>query len=54
LLPEQAAKEIETMSERVLNPNRALLRGLVIGAFAVTVAGISAVAQPGDGPGGGL
>ncbi len=41
------------MSERVLNRNRALIRGLVIGAFAVTVAGISAMAQPGGGPGGG-
>lgn len=41
------------MSERVLTRNRALLRGLVIGAFAVTVAGISAMAQPGGGPGGG-
>ncbi len=41
------------MSERVLTRNRALLRGLVIGAFAVTVSGISARAQPGGGPGGG-
>ncbi len=45
------------MSERVLNRNRTLLRGLVIGALAVTVAGFSAMAQPGGpggGPGGGL
>lgn len=38
------------MSARVSAPNRVLFRGLLIGALAVTVAGISAVAQPGGGP----
>lgn len=41
------------MSARVFAPNLVLFRGLLIGALAVTVAGISAVAQPG-GPGGGM
>jgi hypothetical protein len=42
------------MSARVFAPNRVLFRGLLIGTLAVTAAGISAVAQPGGGPGGGL
>lgn len=40
------------MSARVFAPNRVLFRGFLIGALAVTVAGISAMAQPGGGPGG--
>lgn len=41
------------MSVRVLTRNRVLFRGLVLGALAVTAAGISAVAQPASGPGAG-
>lgn len=41
------------MSTPVLTRNRVLFRGLILGALAVTAAGLSAVAQPG-GPGGGL
>jgi len=41
------------MSARVFAPNRVLFRGLLIGAIAVTVGGISALAQPGGGFGGG-
>ena len=41
------------MSIRVLTRHRVLFRGLVLGVLAVTAAGISAVAQPGGGPGGG-
>lgn len=41
------------MSVRILTRNSVLFRGLVLGALAVTAAGISAVAQPAGGPGAG-
>jgi hypothetical protein len=42
------------MSACVFAPNRVHFRGLLIGAFAIAAVGISAVAQPGGGPGGGI
>lgn len=41
------------MLERVMTRNRVVVRGLAIAAMAVSMAGLSALAQPGGGPGGG-